>query len=296
MKRKKEKNNLANTIIKILIVSIVIFILIFLPLEIEKMIFSKKHIPFYNETNFAKDVWFGFIASYLGTIGTVLLGIIALYQNKRYKELSDESEKRFIDLQTEIKELNKKNVELIEINTKIEKAKYYPILSEMEHYYWNMSGKKLEEDFNLENSFQITIKKESDFDKRDERIAKIFDDYYTFVYVLKNEGERTIRNFSCYDVKINNKQELGFWIYYPCDIEPGEMVYVVYATKINIIKQIQNGEIYSMDFMYNMENVLGERYTMSAWAQFYDTGEEIVSTVLNINGICKNNNDRAEKQ
>ena len=122
MKRKKEKNNLANTIIKILIVSIVIFILIFLPLEIEKMIFSKKHIPFYNETNFAKDVWFGFIASYLGTIGTVLLGIIALYQNKRYKELSDESEKRFIDLQTEIKELNKKNVELIEINTKIEKA------------------------------------------------------------------------------------------------------------------------------------------------------------------------------
>ena len=74
------------------------------------------------------------------------------------------------------------------------------------------------------------------------------------------------------------------------------MVYVVYATKINIIKQIQNGEIYSMDFMYNMENVLGERYTMSAWAQFYDTGEEIVSTVLNINGICKNNNDRAEKQ
>ena len=66
--------------------------------------------------------------------------------------------------------------------------------------------------------------------------------------------------------------------------------------KINIIKQIQNGEIYSMDFMYNMENVLGERYTMSAWAQFYDTGEEIVSTVLNINGICKNNNDRAEKQ
>lgn len=42
MKRKKEKNNLANTIIKILIVSIVIFILIFLPLEIEKMIFYIK--------------------------------------------------------------------------------------------------------------------------------------------------------------------------------------------------------------------------------------------------------------
>ena len=58
-----------------------------------------------------------------------------------------------------VEELNKKNVELIEINTKIEKAKYYPILSEMKHYYWNKSGGKLEEDFNLENPFQITIKK-----------------------------------------------------------------------------------------------------------------------------------------
>lgn len=43
-----------------------------------------------------------------------------------------------------------------------------------------------------------------------------------------------------------------------------------------------------MDFKYHMENVLGERYYMSANAHFYDIGEEVISTYLDISGISKN--------
>lgn len=58
---------------------------------------------------------FGFIGSYLGAIGTIVLGYIAFYQNKRYKELSDQSEQNFLELQEEIKELTKKSVFLIDL-------------------------------------------------------------------------------------------------------------------------------------------------------------------------------------
>ena len=85
---------------------------------------------------------------------------------------------------------------------------------------------------------------------------------------------------------------MGFWMYYPCDIEPGEIAYVVYATKINIVQRIQNGEIYSMDFLYNMENVLGEQYSMSVCAHFYDTGEEVISTSLEVDRIHKKDKER----
>lgn len=63
---------------------------------------------------------------------------------------------------------------------------------------------------------------------------------------------------------------------------------VVYETKINIVERIKCGEIYSIDFKYHMGNVLGERYYMSANAHFYDTGEEVISTYLDISGISKN--------
>lgn len=76
-------------------------------------------------------VWFH--GSYLGAIGTIVLGYIAFYQNKKYKELSDQSEKRFWELQEEIKELTKKSVSLIDLNSKIEASKYHPIFSNLQH-------------------------------------------------------------------------------------------------------------------------------------------------------------------
>lgn len=281
------KNKIIVNIKRMMAVGTIILALVLLPFIIENILIDTKYTSFNFTMDFSKEIWFGFIASYLGAVGTVLLGIIALYQNKKYKALSDNSEKRFLELQAEIKELNKKNVDLIEINTKIEKAKYYPMLSELKHYYWNMGGNSLKQDFDMDNPFQITIKKEDSFEDRDGPIDRIFDEYYTFTYVLKNEGEKTIRNFSCCNVNINDRHGMGFWIYYPCDIEPGKVVYVVYATKVNLSEKIKTGEIYTLDFRYKMENVIGETFCMNIHTRFYHTDKNVASTVMELSGVIR---------
>ena len=105
---------------KILLCLFFVLVVIILPFVIEKIILSEAIFPFNVSVTFPKDVWFGFMGSYLGAIGTIVLGYIAFYQNKKYKELSDQSEKRFWELQEEIKELTKKSVSLIDLNSKIE--------------------------------------------------------------------------------------------------------------------------------------------------------------------------------
>lgn len=271
----------SNIIKKIIVVVVVCLMLIGVPFIIEYILYDTTHIPFNIPIRFTREVWFGFLASYLGAVGTVLLGVIALYQNKRYKDLSDESEKHFLDLQAEIKELSKKNVELIEINTKIEKAKYYPILVEQKHYYWNMKIDELD----TTNAFQITIKKDYDFYSSDRLLNEIFDKYNTFVYVLRNEGEKVVRNFTCKNVKMNGKHGMGFWMYYPCDIEPGELAYIVYASKLNLYESIEKNILNTMEFCYTMENVIGEHFEMEVMAEFYNV--EGISTVIHHGGIVK---------
>lgn len=65
---------------------ILVTILFSIPFVIEKIILCKSIFPFNITIHFSKETWFGFIASYLGAVGTILLGIIALYQNiKNYR-------------------------------------------------------------------------------------------------------------------------------------------------------------------------------------------------------------------
>ena len=61
------------------------FCIVFVPLAIEKIIMFEK-INLVNSLNgFSKETWFGFIGSYLGAIGTIILGYITFYQNKNIK-------------------------------------------------------------------------------------------------------------------------------------------------------------------------------------------------------------------
>lgn len=183
----------------VLLLLSLLIILIIIPFIIEKIILCEKVFPFNIAINFSKEVWFGFIASYLGAVGTVLLGVIALYQNKRYKELSDSSERKLMELQNEIKILTEKSVYLIELNSKIEQAKYYPILTDLKHTYWDVKGENLEKDV-----FQISYK-EVNPEKTMGGYKETFKRYHTFVYTLKNDGESTIRNFRCTSI-ITKKQ------------------------------------------------------------------------------------------
>ncbi len=257
-------------IAKYLLYIMITIILILFPFLIEKMILCETIFPFNIPINFSKATWFGFIASYLGAVGTVMLGIIALYQNKKYKELSDSSEERFITLQHEIKTLTEKSVALIELNSKIEQAKYYPILTNINYSYWDTSSKSISKNFDLENdAFQISYKKENPYEFLSS-YKDVFNQYHTFVYTLKNDGEHTIRNFNCKSIIKNGEaHEEGFWLFQSCDIEPGRILRCVYATKFNIAEQCQNGDIESLTFSYKMENVIGEHFEMTTELFFF---------------------------
>ncbi|MDO5382735.1 MAG: hypothetical protein Q4F06_08490 [Eubacteriales bacterium] len=251
-----------------------IILLIAAPFLIEKIILCEDIFPFNMPITFSKETWFGFIASYLGAIGTVSLGIIALYQNKKYKELSDSSEERLLTLQTEIKNLTEKNVALIELNSKIERAKYFPILTNAHHSYWDMSKANAKSSFDFENDAFVFSYKNISPEEIPNTLIDIFNQYHTFVYTLKNDGERTIRNFSCTSVTQNKQlHEHGFWFCQTCDIEPGAILRCVYVTKFNLAEQCKNGEIESLSFKYEMENVIGERFEMATDLHFIPSGK-----------------------
>jgi len=250
---------------------------------VEWILFDTEHMLFNRPIRFAREAWFGFIASYLGAIGTVILGIIALYQNKRYKELSDKSEATLLNLQNEIRELNRKSVELIEINTRIEQAKYFPIFREEHRYFWDASQEDLE-DFSDGNLFQITVKKEDNFNIV-EPAAKIFEKYHTFTFFLTNNGEKAIRNFHCREVRINGKSEMGAWYFYNCDIEAGATVCVMYATKVDLMQEINKGNISTIELQYEMENLIGESLHMDIQIAFFNTNGKLPSVSVNMGSV-----------
>ena len=271
----------------VLLLLSLLIILIIIPFVIEKIILCEKVFPFNIAINFSKEVWFGFIASYLGAVGTVLLGVIALYQNKKYKELSDSSERKLMELQNEIKILTEKSVYLIELNSKIEQAKYYPILTDLKDIYWDLKEENLEKYFNLEKDvFQVSYKEENP-EKTMGGYKEAFKHYHTFMYTLKNDGESTIRNFRCTSIiKNNQKKEMGAWIFESCDIEPGAVLRCVYATKFDIFEECKNGKIETLTFIYEMENVLGDHFKMSNDIYFYSSqNKEWPNEIMEISPI-----------
>lgn len=75
----------------------VVFILAFpvlLEISITKGFFGCKPIT----TSFESEIWFGFMASYIGAIGGTAVGGIALWQNKQYKEMSDAYQEKMDEL------------------------------------------------------------------------------------------------------------------------------------------------------------------------------------------------------
>lgn len=273
MKRKQSKHivHICGACIIILVVFIV------LPFIIERIILFET-VPLFNlPIYFSKETWFSFIASYLGAVGTIVLGCIALYQNRNYKKLSDSYEEQLMVLQKEIKELTEKSVALIELNTKLEQAKYHPSFTDVGYCCWNIS--EPDKSFDLINdTFQCT------FNTCDPYVIKlpiedVFKDYYTFVYTLKNDNEHVIRNFHCNSVTTKGQDcrlSTDNLIVQECDIEPGAILRCIYATKYNLADLCSNGNSESLIFSYQMENTLGEQYEMTADIFFYDTFEDSI--------------------
>lgn len=99
---------------------LVLSILIVMPFMIETVIYDETTFPFNLTIKASREAWFSFVASYLGAIGTVLLGVLAIWQTKKYKEASDETDEAFQTLQEKIKELVQANTDLAEENKNIQ--------------------------------------------------------------------------------------------------------------------------------------------------------------------------------
>ena len=107
-------------ILKILGLVLVIFILIVTPFVIEAIIYDETTFPFNLQIKSSREVWFSFVGSYFGAIGTVLLGVLALWQTKKYKKASDEADETSQILQEKIRELVQANTDLAKENKNIQ--------------------------------------------------------------------------------------------------------------------------------------------------------------------------------
>lgn len=114
--------NMKKRILIILGLIIVVLLLIMAPFAIEVVLFNETIFPFNLPIRINRDGWFSFIGSYLGAIGTVLLGALALWQTKKYKKASDETDKAFQTLQENIKELVQANTDLAAENKHIQES------------------------------------------------------------------------------------------------------------------------------------------------------------------------------
>lgn len=107
-------------ILNTLVLIVVLLVLILMPFVIENIIYDETTFPFNLPIKISREGWFSFTGSYLGAIGTVLLGVLALWQTKKYKEASDKTDETFHILQEKIKELVQTNTDLAEENKSIQ--------------------------------------------------------------------------------------------------------------------------------------------------------------------------------
>lgn len=201
----------------------------------------------------SKETWFGFIASYLGAIGTVLLGIIAIWQNKRYKQLSDKSSNEVKEIQEELKILNQRTVNAIETLEKIEVAIYSPVIEKIPYNFYGVSKVSLEEKGQGTCGYQLNYLNVTESDLGDS-LDKLMDKYKTYGFAICNIGEKAIRNFTCKNIKIDGKIP-AFRMSSPSDVMAGESTYILF---INLPLK---SEITHLELSFEFYTLLMERYT-----------------------------------
>ncbi|MCI8326410.1 MAG: hypothetical protein HFI37_01375 [Lachnospiraceae bacterium] len=208
----------------------------------------------------SKETWFGFIASYMGAIGTVVLGIIAIWQNKRYKELSDKSSEEVKHIQQELKILNERTVNAIETLEKIEVAIYHPSIEKIPYNFYGVRKTFLDEKSQDICGYQINYLNVTESDLL-ESLDKLMDKYKTYGFGICNVGEKAIRNFNCNSIKIDGKTP-GFRVSNPSDVIAGESIYILFINlplKAEITQLEMEFEFYTllMDrFVFQVEVII----------------------------------------
>ena len=195
------------------------------------------------------------LAGLWSAVATVFLGGIAIWQNKRYKEMSDKKSYESEKMQEEIRALTRETMIAIDQLRKIEIAKLYPNIETMPSYYLGMTKKTLKEALKSNDVKQLTIMNSACGEAPDTSIESYFEKYNSFSFVIKNIGESTIKEFNTCMIKISG-ENLNPLFFFGCDISPGQ------SALISIIDfpQYTNGKNYDIEMKFKLQNALLEKF------------------------------------
>lgn len=253
-------------------VSFVVFLTYSIPFVIESVLWKRDLFTFAFQSKFSNEVWFGFIASYLGAIGTIVLGAIAFWQNKRYKELSDKSSKETQDIQEELKVLNEKTLAAIETLKKIEVAIYTPVIQDVHFSFYGCKKESIDEYFDKYET-QVNLIGVG-FEDCNMSTEKLMEKYKTFVVVIQNIGEKTLRNITCCNLLINNKV-VSSRTSQSSDVASGNFLCIMFVNVDN-----ENGT--SIEAQFEFYTLLMERYVFNAEIHFISVDDVEIDTFVNI--------------
>ncbi len=155
-----------------------------LPFLLEKILFEENFFPFNFRIAMSREVWFGFVGSYLGAIGAFSLGYVAYRQNKKYNEQSTEFVSKQQELLENIQNLNQQQAD------NLLRHKFYDIYvtysKDLENYFQTI----YKYDDNWAYSMFIKMQDKSETDTLIE--------YAKMTNELKNISVSLVHNFSLF--------------------------------------------------------------------------------------------------
>jgi hypothetical protein len=199
------------------------------------------------------------VAGLWSAAATVILGIIAVWQNMRYKKLADQSSKDANSVQQELKYLNEKTMDAIETLKTIELAKYFPLIERETYDAFALDSKYFNELFQKKySSAQINLigMVQEDFNLP---LEKLLDKYYnSYVFLVKNSSEKAIRHFTCSDLEIDGAVP-GSIAMIDCDIPAGKNAVVAILNLPPLIK----GDSYLLNMTFTLNNLVMDKYSLN---------------------------------
>lgn len=204
------------------------------------------------------------LSAFWSAAATVILGAVAVWQNKRYKELSDKSAAATAAMQQEIRVLTENTAKAIDVLKRIEEAKYYPALELEGSAAYSLSGKSLRESDLSYTATQLVLLNCA-LDDYDQPLESLLDRYDSCLFLVKNIGEKTIVNFSCEadSFRINDKKPSSI-LTWSCDIPSGGTAVVAF---INLPLQ-KDAFPLVLDMSFCLQTLLMDSYQFH-WREFF---------------------------
>lgn len=195
------------------------------------------------------------ISGFWSAFATVILGLVAFWQNKQYKKLSDKTSQDLQDIQEDIRMQIATTQETVEVIKRIELAIYQPVLEEIYYYYFMEEGQLIEDVFDdvfVHQKNYCNLANDNGFHKEYSDSLK---DNNTILFGFRNTSEKTILNFICKEITINDKQ-ISMLQSFGCDIPLNKCVLI---SIINCPK-ISENEIIPISMKFSLKNIIQQEF------------------------------------